>query len=1755
MDSPKDSDGNPDFDAFPYSFSVDAAENETEVSKLMKSSCQNFTDDFYILEGISTLVLQKVDGRGDLVNGTEITVMIQEYNPIKVGNTEVAWFDFQVNCDCIGADPSMAPASLPTVEQPTTDHPSANPPNRLPTTSPTLQPSQISTSGPSFAPAASDQPSTHEGPEVCIEAINGSHRECHGFMTDEGKFVGNMCLEVGLQSTGIVVRFETVGNWRIVGQHMWVGSNVVNMPRTEDGSPNVEAFPYNWSDKKGQTGVTQLLTPRCESGTNKRYSEQGVVQLELRQVDDAGDVIASAGSSAFVEQYSTLGNVSSPFGWFEFHVNCHCADKMTSAPSATGGPSVAPQPGPSSAPITTSAPISSPTASGTPTSAPQRQPSSVVEPTSSGIPTSGQPTIVGVPSSTTFPNVNPPVTAPSATRGPSVAPQPGPSSAPTRHQLPTLLPQLRELQPVHPCDIQVPLWSPHLLGVLPATAHYCGVPIHTSPNVNPPVTSPSATGGPSVAPQPGPSSAPITTSAPISSPTASGTPTSAPQRQPSSVVAPTISSRPSPLLPSSQPIPGDVNENQTSVPSPSGTSYSPTLKPSRHCEDGLCRECYDIFDHDGVNVGFMSLDTGIHPYAPIGNETNGFVERRRMSGSLHTEETSPGIRLLVEVVGNWRVVGQQMWLGLDMMDSPKDSDGNPDFDAFPYSFSVDVAENETEVSKLMKSSCQNFTDDFYILEGISTLVLQKVDGRGDLVNGTEITVMIQEYNPIKVGNTEVAWFDFQVNCDCIGADPSMAPASLPTVEQPTTDHPSANPPNRLPTTSPTLQPSQISTSGPSFAPAASDQPSTHEGPEVCIEAINGSHRECHGFMAGEGKLVGNMCLEVGLQSTGIEVRFETVGNWRIVGQHMWVGSNVVNMPRTEDGSPNFESFPYNWSDKKGQSVVSQLVTTRCTGDMDSTYSEEGMVQLELLQVDAEGVAVSDSPTTVFVQEYTSVAGALGPFGWFDFQVNCNCTDNVPSQAPSVTGGPSTTHSPTGSPTTSLTDVPTGSPTTSTSGYPSGHSTGYPTSTPTAYPTGHPTGYQTGYPTSSPTSYPTGHPTIYPTGYPTSSPTAYPTGHPTGYPTASPTDHTTLSPTGFPTASPTGKPSIVSTAEPSLPSSLPPTPHVPSICIMTRDGSHKECHEVLSEKGAVVGNMCLEVGLQSTGIEVRFETVGNWRIVGEHMWVGSNVVNMPRTKDGSPNVEAFPYHWSDKKGQSVVSQLLTTRCTRDMDSTYSEEGMVQLELLQVDAEGVAVSDSPTTVFVQEYSSAAGALGPFGWFDFQVNCNCTDNVPTQAPLVTGGPSTTHSPTGSPTTSLSGRPTGSPTTSTSGYPSGHSTGYPTSTPTAYPTGHPTGYPTGYPTSSPTSYPTGHPTGYPTGYPTSSPTAYPTGHPTGYPTASPTDHTTLSPTGFPTASPTGKPSIVSTAEPSLPSSLPPTPHVPSICIMTRDGSHKECHEVLSEKGAVVGNMCLEVGLQSTGIEVRFETVGNWRIVGEHMWVGSNVVNMPRTEDGSPNVEAFPYHWSDKKGQSVVSQLLTTRCTGDMDSTYSEEGMVQLELLQVDAEGVAVSDSPTTVFVQEYTSVAGALGPFGWFDFQVNCNCADNVPSQAPSVTGGPSTTHSPTGSPTTSLSDVPTGSPTTSTSGYPSGHSTGYPTSTPTAYPTGHPTGYPTGYPTSSQHISNGHPTSYPTGYPTSSPTAYPTGHPSGYPTASNRPHHFVPNRIPNCIANREAIHSINR
>ena len=66
-----------------------------------------------------------------------------------------------------------------------------------------------------------------------------------------------------------------------------------------------------------------------------------------------------------------------------------------------------------------------------------------------------------------------------------------------------------------------------------------------------------------------------------------------------------------------------------------------------------------------------------------------------------TNQAEPAIYFFAMVVGDWRIVGQHMWLGLDIMDVPLDSNGSLNYDEFPYAWNAD--DGVDEVSAIRKS--------------------------------------------------------------------------------------------------------------------------------------------------------------------------------------------------------------------------------------------------------------------------------------------------------------------------------------------------------------------------------------------------------------------------------------------------------------------------------------------------------------------------------------------------------------------------------------------------------------------------------------------------------------------------------------------------------------------------------------------------------------------------------------------------------------------------------------------------------------------------------------------------------------------------------------------------------------------------------------------------------------------------------------------------------------------------------------------
>lgn len=77
----------------------------------------------------------------------------------------------------------------------------------------------------------------------------------------------------------------------------------------------------------------------------------------------------------------------------------------------------------------------------------------------------------------------------------------------------------------------------------------------------------------------------------------------------------------------------------------------------------------------------------------------------------------------------------------------------------------------------------------------------------------------------------------------------------------------------------------------------------------------------------------------------------------------------------------------------------------------------------------------------------------------------------------------------------------------------------------------------------------------------------------------------------------------------------------------------QCMDLIAGKHIDAGNVCVEV---ADGIlMVTYTTTGGWELMGAHLWVGSDLANMPQAKKGNPKVGHFPYHADEEiKGKNI-----------------------------------------------------------------------------------------------------------------------------------------------------------------------------------------------------------------------------------------------------------------------------------------------------------------------------------------------------------------------------------------------------------------------------------------------------------------------------------------------------------------------------------------
>ncbi|HIK62256.1 MAG TPA: hypothetical protein EYF98_16390 [Planctomycetes bacterium] len=85
----------------------------------------------------------------------------------------------------------------------------------------------------------------------CVVTTNGSGIQCATLFAGQTIDAGNVCIEI--VGTDLVISYNTSGGWELIETHVWVGSNLSNMPQTQSGNPQLGNFPYLSGDITGAT--------------------------------------------------------------------------------------------------------------------------------------------------------------------------------------------------------------------------------------------------------------------------------------------------------------------------------------------------------------------------------------------------------------------------------------------------------------------------------------------------------------------------------------------------------------------------------------------------------------------------------------------------------------------------------------------------------------------------------------------------------------------------------------------------------------------------------------------------------------------------------------------------------------------------------------------------------------------------------------------------------------------------------------------------------------------------------------------------------------------------------------------------------------------------------------------------------------------------------------------------------------------------------------------------------------------------------------------------------------------------------------------------------------------------------------------------------------------------------------------------------------------------------------------------------------
>jgi len=88
------------------------------------------------------------------------------------------------------------------------------------------------------------------------------------------------------------------------------------------------------------------------------------------------------------------------------------------------------------------------------------------------------------------------------------------------------------------------------------------------------------------------------------------------------------------------------------------------------------------------------------------------------------------------------------------------------------------------------------------------------------------------------------------------------------------------------------------------------------------------------------------------------------------------------------------------------------------------------------------------------------------------------------------------------------------------------------------------------------------------------------------------------------------------------------------CVATADASQTQCQKLLAGQTIDAGDVCVTVA--DGMVNVTYVTENGWMLAEAHLWVGTNLADMPKTKTGNPKIGNFPYNSGDITGATAYT---------------------------------------------------------------------------------------------------------------------------------------------------------------------------------------------------------------------------------------------------------------------------------------------------------------------------------------------------------------------------------------------------------------------------------------------------------------------------------------------------------------------------------------